>query len=124
VRQHHILGVGDAPLLLFVLLQVLVPWFRGRGPYKRPVYTWLISRWVYSSTSSFLVDQLSPLYDGGGDFRIPDGASYTSGYMADDDGYQRFFSYSRCLPSRADSCKWRIISCNIFALGPERGLVG
>ena len=67
--------------------------FRNGAPvFNETVYTWLISDGVGMQVG-FLVDQLTALMMVVVTFVSLCVHVYTIGYMADDDGYQRFFSY-------------------------------
>src|SRR6202166_4776946 len=85
-----ILGVGVSCVLSFyVLYQIL---FNGQAPFNGPVYTWLISDGMHMDVG-FLVDRLTALMMVVVTFVSLCVHVYTIGYMADDPGYQRFFSY-------------------------------
>jgi NADH-quinone oxidoreductase subunit L len=85
-----ILGVGLSCALSFhVLVRFL---FDGMEPFNGPVYTWLVSDGL-SLNVGFLIDRLSALMMVVVTFVSLMVHVYTIGYMADDDGYQRFFSY-------------------------------
>ncbi len=64
----------------------------GTPVFNETVYTWLISDGVGMQVG-FLVDQLTALMMVVVTFVSLCVHVYTIGYMADDDGYQRFFSY-------------------------------
>ena len=64
----------------------------GVGTYNGAVYTWLISDGVHVDVG-FLIDRLSALMMAVVTFVSLMVHIYTIGYMHDDDGYQRFFSY-------------------------------
>jgi NADH-quinone oxidoreductase subunit L len=64
----------------------------GKPVFNETVYTWLISDGVGMQVG-FLVDQLTALMMCVVTFVSLCVHVYTIGYMADDDGYQRFFSY-------------------------------
>jgi NADH-quinone oxidoreductase subunit L len=64
----------------------------GKPVFNETVYTWLISDGV-SMKVGFLIDQLTALMMVVVTFVSLCVHVYTIGYMADDDGYQRFFSY-------------------------------
>jgi NADH-quinone oxidoreductase subunit L len=67
--------------------------FTGQAPvYNETVYSWLISDGVGMEVG-FLVDQLTALMMCVVTFVSLCVHVYTIGYMAEDDGYQRFFSY-------------------------------
>jgi NADH-quinone oxidoreductase subunit L len=85
-----ILGVAiSCALSCYVLYQMV---FEGLGSYNGTVYTWLISDGLQLNIG-FLVDHLSALMMAVVTFVSLMVHIYTIGYMADDDGYQRFFSY-------------------------------
>src|SRR5579864_2229326 len=75
-------------LSLRVLQQVL----HGAPLYDAPVYTWLVSDGMHLEVG-FLIDRLSALMMAVVTFVSLMVHVYTIGYMHDDDGYQRFFSY-------------------------------
>src|SRR5580698_8293266 len=64
----------------------------GAAVYNAPVYTWLISDGIHFQVG-FLIDRLSALMMAVVTFVSLCVHVYTIGYMADDDGYTRFFSY-------------------------------
>jgi len=76
-------------LSCIVLKQILV---EGAPTYNAPVYTWLVSDGIAAQVG-FLVDRLTALMMVVVTFVSFCVHVYTIGYMADDDGYQRFFSY-------------------------------
>ncbi len=85
-----IAAVGvSAALSLYVAKLVFVD---GVPTYNESVYTWLISDGVRMEVG-FLVDELTALMMCVVTFVSFCVHVYTIGYMADDDGYQRFFSY-------------------------------
>src|SRR3984957_9086773 len=85
-----ILGVGISCVLSFhVLFRIL---FDGQAPFNGTVYTWLVSDGV-SMNVGFLIDRLTALMMVVVTFVSLMVHVYTVGYMHDDDGYQRFFSY-------------------------------
>jgi NADH-quinone oxidoreductase subunit L len=85
-----ILGVGISCVLSFyVLYQIL---FEGLAPYNGTVYTWLVSDGV-SMDVGFLIDRLSAMMMVVVTFVSLMVHVYTIGYMDEDPGYQRFFSY-------------------------------
>src|ERR1700728_1527505 len=85
-----ILCVGTSCVLSFyVLYQIL---FNGLAPYNGTVYTWLVSDGVNMNVG-FLIDRLSAMMMVVVTFVSLMVHVYTIGYMHDDDGYQRFFSY-------------------------------
>jgi len=85
-----ILGVGISFLLSLLVLKDVV--FDGAPIYNQAVYTWMVSDGILFQVG-FLIDGLTALM-----IAVVSGVSlavhvYTIGYMHDDDGYQRFFSY-------------------------------
>ena len=85
-----ILGVAvSCALSLYVLKQLLMD---GVPAYDGPVYTWALSDGVHMDVG-FLVDRLSALMMAVVTFVSLCVHIYTIGYMADDPGYTRFFSY-------------------------------
>src|SRR6185295_10867586 len=92
VGAHTVtIGAVGASLVLssIVLKQMLVD---GVPTYNAPVYTWLVSDGI-TAQIGFLIDRLSALMMVVVTFVSFCVHVYTIGYMADDDGYQRFFSY-------------------------------
>ena len=92
VATHSLacLAVGVSCLLsLMVLKQVSVD---GVPPYEMPVYTWLVSDGLQMQVG-FLIDRLSALMIAVVTFVSLCVHVYTIGYMRDDPGYTRFFSY-------------------------------
>ncbi|MGO8829033.1 MAG: NADH-quinone oxidoreductase subunit L [Steroidobacteraceae bacterium] len=85
-----IAGVAlSCALSLYVLYQIAV---LGMAPFDGPVYTWLLSDGLKIEVG-FLIDRLSALMMAVVTFVSLMVHVYTIGYMHDDDGYQRFFSY-------------------------------
>jgi NADH-quinone oxidoreductase subunit L len=85
-----ILGVAiSCALSCYVLYQQV---FEGMEPFNGTVYTWLLSDGVALNVG-FLIDHLSAMMMAVVTFVSLMVHIYTIGYMADDDGYQRFFSY-------------------------------
>ncbi|MCC7462891.1 MAG: NADH-quinone oxidoreductase subunit L [Gammaproteobacteria bacterium] len=85
-----ILAVAAAcALSLLVLKQLLID---GAATYNGTVYTWLVSDGIHMQVG-FLVDRLSALMMVVVTFVSLCVHVYTMGYMHDDPGYQRFFSY-------------------------------
>ncbi len=64
----------------------------GMTPFNGPVYTWLVSDGLKMEVG-FLIDHLSAMMMVVVTFVSLMVHLYTIGYMHDDDGYQRFFSY-------------------------------
>jgi NADH-quinone oxidoreductase subunit L len=85
-----ILGVGVSCALSFYVLYQLA--FAGMDPFNGTVYTWLVSDGLQLNVG-FLIDKLSAMMMAVVTFVSLMVHIYTIGYMADDDGYQRFFSY-------------------------------
>ena len=85
-----IAGVAiSCALSLYVLKGIVAD---GMGTYNGAVYTWLISDGVHVDVG-FLIDRLSALMMAVVTFVSLMVHIYTIGYMHDDEGYQRFFSY-------------------------------
>ena len=85
-----IAGVGiSCALSLVVLYQML---WGGLAPYNGTVYTWLVSDGLTMNVG-FLIDRLSAMMMVVVTFVSLMVHIYTIGYMHDDDGYTRFFSY-------------------------------
>ena len=92
IGAHTItIGAVGASLVLsgLVLKQML---FDGVETYNGAVYTWLVSDGIHMEVG-FLIDRLTALMMVVVTFVSFCVHVYTIGYMADDDGYQRFFSY-------------------------------
>src|SRR3984885_6959522 len=85
-----ILGVAvSCALSFYVLYQIL---FNGLAPFNGTVYSWLVSDGLTMEVG-FLIDRLSAMMMVVVTFVSLMVHIYTIGYMHDDDGYQRFFSY-------------------------------
>src|SRR6476620_1206165 len=85
-----IAGVAvSAVLSIYVLKQTL---FDGVPTYNAPVYTWLVSDGIRFDVG-FLIDRLSAMMMVVVTFVSFCVHVYTIGYMKEDPGYQRFFSY-------------------------------
>jgi NADH-quinone oxidoreductase subunit L len=85
-----ILGVGiSCALSCYVLYEFL---YAGLSPFNGTVYTWLQSDGL-TLEIGFLIDHLSAMMMVVVTFVSLMVHIYTIGYMHDDDGYQRFFSY-------------------------------
>jgi NADH-quinone oxidoreductase subunit L len=85
-----ILGVATSCILSLVVLKDMV--FDGGDIYNQAVYTWMVSDGIRFEVG-FLIDNLTALM-----MAVVTSVSlmvhiYTIGYMHDDPGYQRFFSY-------------------------------
>jgi NADH-quinone oxidoreductase subunit L len=85
-----ILGVAISCALSFYVLYQQV--YEGMPPFNGTVYTWLLSDGLQLNVG-FLIDHLSAMMMAVVSFVSLMVHIYTIGYMADDDGYQRFFSY-------------------------------
>jgi NADH-quinone oxidoreductase subunit L len=85
-----ILGVGISCVLSFYVLYQQT--FGGMEPFNGTVYTWALSDGLELNVG-FLIDHLSAMMMAVVTFVSLMVHIYTIGYMADDDGYQRFFSY-------------------------------
>ncbi|HST27732.1 MAG TPA: NADH-quinone oxidoreductase subunit L [Rudaea sp.] len=85
-----IAGVGASCVLSFYVLYQLV--WGGAPTFNENVYTWF-QVGGFSTHVGFLIDRLTALMMAVVTFVSLMVHIYTIGYMADDDGYQRFFSY-------------------------------
>ncbi len=85
-----ILAVGGAMVLSAIVFKQIA--FEGMPSYHGIVYTWLVSDGI-SMHVGFLVDRLTAMMMLVVTFVSFCVHIYTIGYMADDAGYQRFFSY-------------------------------
>ena len=92
VASHRvtITGVGVSTLLSLIVLKDVV--LDGAAIYNQSVYIWMISDGIRFEVG-FLIDSLTALM-----MAVVTSVSlmvhiYTIGYMVDDPGYQRFFSY-------------------------------
>jgi NADH-quinone oxidoreductase subunit L len=85
-----IIGVAIAFLLSLVVLRHHV--FDGAAPYNETVYTWMMVEGIRLEVG-FLVDSLTAVMITTVTFVSLMVHIYTIGYMHEDDGYQRFFSY-------------------------------
>jgi NADH-quinone oxidoreductase subunit L len=85
-----ILGVAVSCALSFEVLYKML--FEGMAPFNGTVYTWMLSDGLHMEVG-FLIDRLSALMMAVVSFVSLMVHIYTIGYMHDDDGYQRFFSY-------------------------------
>jgi NADH-quinone oxidoreductase subunit L len=92
VGAHSVTIAGVAiscGLSAYVLYKLV---FEGMTPYDGPVYTWLVSDGVKLEVG-FLIDRLSAMMMTVVTFVSLMVHVYTIGYMKEDPGYQRFFSY-------------------------------
>src|ERR1700735_4289874 len=85
-----IAAVAISCILSIVVWRDLV--WGGAAIFNAPVYTWLVSDGLHFQVG-FLIDRLSALMMVVVTFVSLCVHVYTIGYMADDPGYQRFFSY-------------------------------
>lgn len=85
-----ILGVATSFLLSLVVLRHHV--LDGAEPYNGPLYTWMAIEGLQLEVG-FLIDSLTAIMMCTVTFVSLMVHIYTIGYMHDDDGYQRFFSY-------------------------------
>ena len=85
-----ILGVAVSFVLSMIVFKHIV--FDGAQPFNGSVYTWMISDGIRFEIG-FLIDKLTALMITVVSFVSLMVHIYTIGYMADDPGYQRFFSY-------------------------------
>jgi len=85
-----ILGVATSFVLSLVVAKAL--FLDGMEPYNGTVYTWLVSDGINFEVG-FLIDNLTALMMVVVTFVSLMVHIYTIGYMHDDDGYIRFFSY-------------------------------
>jgi len=84
------LAVGASCVLSVMVLKQM--WWDGVPAYDATVYTWLVSDGMHMQVG-FLIDRLTALMITVVTFVSLCVHVYTIGYMADDPGYQRFFSY-------------------------------
>jgi NADH-quinone oxidoreductase subunit L len=84
------LAVGASCVLSVMVLKQM--WWDGVPSYDARVYTWLVSDSMHMQVG-FLIDRLTALMITVVTFVSLCVHVYTIGYMADDPGYQRFFSY-------------------------------
>jgi NADH-quinone oxidoreductase subunit L len=89
---HCVTIIGVAVSFVLSLLVLKNVHWDGAAIYNQSVYTWMISDGIRFEIG-FLIDGLTALM-----MAVVTGVSlmvhiYTIGYMHDDDGYQRFFSY-------------------------------
>lgn len=85
-----IAGVAIAFAISLYFLKIVI--FDGQGPFNFTVYHWVISG-SFEFNVGFLIDHLSVLMLVTVTFVSLLVHLYSIGYMADDPGYQRFFSY-------------------------------
>jgi NADH-quinone oxidoreductase subunit L len=88
-------AITIASVALSCALSMVVLWrlvAGGMAPFNGGVYTWLVTDGMKMQVG-FLIDRLSAMMMVVVTFVSLMVHIYTIGYMADDDGYQRFFSY-------------------------------
>jgi len=85
-----ILGVGTSCALSMYILYLHA--FAGAEVYNQSVYTWMVSDGLRFEVG-FLIDRLTAMMMAVVTFVSLMVHIYTIGYMHDEDGYQRFFSY-------------------------------
>jgi NADH-quinone oxidoreductase subunit L len=85
-----ILGVGISCVLSLYVLKLFAT--GGAEAYNATVYTWMVSEGIHFDVG-FLIDKLTVLMMSVVSFVSLMVHIYTIGYMHDDPGYQRFFSY-------------------------------
>ena len=89
----HIVTIAGVAASCLLSLHVLEQLYRGGATtFNGPVYTWLVSDGVHIDVG-FLVDRLTALMMSVVTFVSLCVHVYTIGYMRDDPGYKRFFSY-------------------------------
>jgi NADH-quinone oxidoreductase subunit L len=86
------IAIAGVALSCALAMRVLWQSLHGAPVYDAPVYTWLLSDSVHMQVG-FLVDRLTALMMAVVTFVSLCVHVYTIGYMSDDPGYQRFFSY-------------------------------
>jgi len=89
---HWVTSIGVAIAFLLSLLVLRHHVFDGAAPYNGSVYTWMVVEGIRFEVG-FLVDNLTAVMICTVTFVSLMVHIYTIGYMHDDDGYQRFFSY-------------------------------
>ena len=88
----HSLTIAGVAVSCVLSVKVLVGLLDGAPVFDGPVYTWLVSDGLQMEVG-FLVDRLSALMMVVVTFVSLMVHVYTIGYMAEDPGYTRFFSY-------------------------------
>ena len=109
-----ILGVGVSFALSAYVLKGLV--FDGHSEFNGTVYTWMVSDGMRLEVG-FLIDRLSAMMMTVVTFVSLMVHIYTIGYMADDDGYQRFFSYISLFTFAMLTLVMSNNFCNCFSAG-------
>jgi NADH-quinone oxidoreductase subunit L len=92
VGAHLVCIAGVAASFVLSALVLKGIYFDGLPTYDAPVYTWLVSDGVHMDVG-FLIDRLTALMITVVTFVSLCVHVYTIGYMHDDPGYTRFFSY-------------------------------
>src|ERR1700683_1044630 len=92
VGAHSVAIAGVAISFLLCAHVLWQIYWQGVPAFDAPVYTWLVSDGVPMQVG-FLIDRLSALMMAVVTFVSLCVHVYTVGYMRDDPGYQRFFSY-------------------------------
>src|ERR1700680_1547845 len=92
IASHSVAIAGVALSFLLSLHVLRQVYWLGASTFDAPVYTWLLSDSVAMQVG-FLIDRLSALMMAVVTFVSLCVHVYTVGYMRDDPGYQRFFSY-------------------------------
>jgi NADH-quinone oxidoreductase subunit L len=88
----HCITIAGVALSCGLSIHVLIQLLQGAPVFNQAVYTWLVSDGI-TMNIGFLVDRLSALMMVVVTFVSLCVHVYTIGYMHDDPGYQRFFSY-------------------------------
>ena len=88
----HCVTIAGVALACGLSISVLMQLLNGAAPFNEEVYTWLVSDGIHMEVG-FLVDKLSALMMVVVTFVSLCVHVYTIGYMHEDAGYQRFFSY-------------------------------
>ena len=89
---HSVTIAGVGTVVRLVVLCAVPDPVQGQAPFNGTVYTWLVSDGLTMDVG-FLIDRLSAMMMVVVTFVSLMVHIYTIGYMHDDDGYQRFFSY-------------------------------
>src|SRR5256885_2575717 len=105
-------------LSLMVLKQI---YWGGVPAYEAPVYTWLVSDGMHMEVG-FLIDRLTALMMAVVTFVSLCVHVYTIGYMSDDPGYTRFFSYISLLDRKSTrlNSSHLVISYAVFCLKKKK----
>ena len=89
---HWVTIIGVAVSFLLSLVVLCHHVLNGAEPYNESLYTWMVVEGIRMEVG-FLVDNLTAVMISTVTFVSLMVHIYTIGYMHDDDGYQRFFSY-------------------------------